>query len=288
MNEFGFSSTAEEVTAGLDLTGKTYVVTGCNSGIGLETARVLALRGGHVVGTARTKEKAQDALTFGGTALECELSEPSSVRRCAAALRALDRPIDAIICNAGIMALPSPSPKYGLDLQFLTNHIGHFILVTESMEKLAPDARVVMVSSGAHHMAPESGIEFDNLDGARDFSPFKAYGQSKLANVLMAKELARRWAGTSRTANSLHPGVIRTNLGRHAREAVEGFLSQSKTKTIPQGAATQCLVATRPELRTTSGEYFADCQIKDTSEKAKDAALARQLWERSEKIVAAI
>jgi NAD(P)-dependent dehydrogenase (short-subunit alcohol dehydrogenase family) len=283
MNAFGFESTAEEVTAGLDLSGKTYVVTGCNSGIGLETARVLTLRGAHVVGTARTREKAREAVPH-GTALECELSEPSSVRRCAAELRALDRPIDGIIANAGIMALPSPQAKYGLDLQFLTNHIGHFILVTESLEKLAADGRVVMVSSGAHFWAPEAGIELDNLAAERGFEPFRQYGQSKLANVLFAKELARRWSGTSRTANALHPGVIRTNLGRHAREAVEGFLSSARTKTVAQGAATQCLVATRPELSGVSGEYFSDCQVAKCSDLAMNAELARRLWEKSEEL----
>jgi NAD(P)-dependent dehydrogenase (short-subunit alcohol dehydrogenase family) len=284
MSDFGFASTAEDVTADLDLSGKTYVVTGCNSGIGLETARVLTLRGAHVIGTARTKKKAEEAVPT-GTALECELSEPSSVRECAAALRAFGRPIDAIICNAGIMALPSPQAKFGLDLQFLTNHIGHFILVTESVQNLANDGRVVMVSSGAHYMAPEAGIEFDNLSGEHNFQPFRQYGQSKLANILMAKELARQWQGTTRTANALHPGVIRTNLGRHAREATEGFLSTARTKTIPQGAATQTLVATRPEHAKTSGEYFSDCQIAPTSEHAKNADLAKKLWERSEQIV---
>ncbi|MCC7534988.1 MAG: SDR family oxidoreductase [Deltaproteobacteria bacterium] len=286
MGTFGFESTAEEVTADLDLSGKTYVVTGCNSGIGLETARVLALRGAHVIGTARTEQKAREAVGERGTALECELSDPPSVRRCAAALRAFERPLDAIICNAGIMALPSPQPKFGLDLQLLTNHIGHFLLVTEAMDRLAPDGRVVMVSSGAHFMAPESGIEFDNLSGEKDYSPFKQYGQSKLANVLFAKELARRWATTRRTANALHPGVIRTNLGRHAREQVDGFLQTARTKTIPQGAATQCLVATRPEVATTTGEYFSDCRIAPTSPLAQSAELAARLWERSEQIAA--
>lgn len=283
MSAFGFESTAEDVTAGLDLSGKTYVVTGCNSGIGLETARVLTLRGAHVVGTARTAEKARAALPH-GTALECELSEPSSVRRCAAALRALGRPIDGIIANAGIMALPSPQAKFGLDLQFLTNHLGHFLLVTGAMEHLADDGRVVVVSSAAHFWAPEVGIEFDDLGAERGFEPLRQYGQSKLANVLFASELARRWSGTARTANSLHPGVIRTNLWRHAPETGEGILSTARTKTIPQGAATQCYVATHPALSRVSGAYFSDCKIAASSQHAKNAELARRLWERSEEL----
>jgi len=186
------------------------------------------------------------------------------------------------------MALPAPQAKFGLDLQFLTNHLGHFLLVTWAMESLAADARVVMVSSGAHFWAPEAGIEFDNLGAERGFEPFRQYGQSKLANVLFANELARRWRGTARTANSLHPGVIRTQLGRHAREAVEGFLSTARTKTIPQGAATQCYVAAHPALAGVSGAYFSDCQIAPSSEHAKSEELAARLWERSEALARAL
>lgn len=285
---FGFESTAEEVTDGIDLTGKTFVVTGCNSGLGLETMRVLGLRGGHVVGAARSTDKAAAAIEsvgVSGTPVECELSEASSVRACAATLRELGRPIDALICNAGIMALPEPRTTHGLDLQFLTNHIGHFILVTEALDALSDDGRVVVLSSGAHHMAPEAGIEFDNLSGERDYAPWKMYGQSKLANVLFAKHLARRLAGSGRTSNALHPGVIRTNLVRHI-EQPEALLAGATLKSIPQGAATQCVVAVRPELEATSGKYFADCQLKDTHPHGDDPELAERLWARSEEIAA--
>jgi len=290
VSEFGFESTAEQVTEGLDLAGKTFVVTGCNSGLGLETMRVLGLRGAHVVGAARTVDKAAAAIAsteVEGTPVACELSEPSSVRACAATLREMGRPLSALICNAGIMALPEARTTYGLDLQFLTNHIGHFILVTEALDALAPDGRVVMLSSGAHHMAPEAGIEFDNLSGEREYTPWKMYGQSKLANVLFAKHLSGRLAGSGRTANALHPGVIRTGLVRHIEDP-EAMLGTMKTKSIPQGTATQCLVATRPELATVSGEYFSDCQIAKTHPKAQDAELAERLWVRSEEIAASL
>ncbi len=285
---FGFESTAEQVTDGLDLAGKTFVVTGCNSGLGLETMRVLGLRGGHVVGAARTKDKAAAAIAstgVAGTPVACELSEASSVRACAAELRGLGHPIDALICNAGIMALPEARTTHGLDLQFLTNHIGHFILVTEVLDALSEDGRVVVLSSGAHHMAPESGIEFDNLSGERDYQPWKMYGQSKLANILFARHLAERLAGSSRTANALHPGVIRTNLVRHIEDP-DAMLGTMKLKSIPQGAATQCLVAAHPELSNISGKYFSDCQVTDTHPRADDAALGAQLWARSEEIAA--
>ncbi|MEM6954504.1 MAG: SDR family NAD(P)-dependent oxidoreductase [Myxococcota bacterium] len=285
---FGFESTAEEVTEGLDLSGKRYVVTGCNSGLGFETVRVLALRGAHVVGTARTIEKATAALEeagSNGTPLACELSDPHSVQACAKALTDAGHSLDGIICNAGVMALPSPQTTLGYDLQFLTNHIGHFILVTGAASAITDDGRVVVVSSGAHRRAPDSGIEFDNLSGERDYAPWKMYGQSKVANILFANELAKRWEGSSRTANSLHPGVIRTNLSRHLDNADTVF-SGLNMKTIPQGAATQCLVATHPALATASGKYFADCQEKEPTQTAQDAALAAALWTRSEAIAA--
>ena len=289
LTKLGFETTAEEATNGLDLSSKTFVVTGCNSGLGLETARVLAQRGGHIVGTARTLAKANAGLSEAGvegTALACELSEPASVQACADAINASGRKINAIICNAGVMALPEPRTTLGLDLQFLTNHVGHFMLVTGALDSLAEDGRVVVVSSGAHRMAPEAGIEFDNLTGSRDYHPWKMYGQSKLANILFAKQLAKKFDSSKRTANALHPGVIKTNLVRHI-ENPEQMLANMTLKTIAQGAATQCLVATRPELASTSGEYFSDCQVQATSHPcADDMQLAEQLWTHTEEIVA--
>ena len=285
---FGFETTAEDVTDGLDLSGKTYLVTGASSGLGLETVRVLAKRGAHVFALARTKDKAADALASvqaDGTAMACELSDPASVRACAAAVRDQARKLDAVICNAGVMALPEPRTTLGLDLQFLTNHVGHFILVTEALEALADDGRVVVVSSGAHHRAPAAGIEFDNLDGQRDYEPWKMYGQSKLANILFMRELSRRFEGTARTANALHPGVIRTNLARHLDDA-EGLLGSMTLKTIPQGAATQTLLATHPALADVSGVYYADCQPTEPSDNAKRDDLRDQLWAKTEELIA--
>lgn len=286
---FGFETTAEEATEGVDLSGKTFVVTGCNSGLGLETARVLTLRGARVIGTARTKEKAEAALADfeGAVPLECELSEPASARACAAALLELG-PLDGIVCNAGIMALPEANRKHGVELQMLTNHIGHFTLVTGALDALADDARVVMVSSGAHHMIPESGIELDDLSAENGYDQWQRYGQSKLANILFAKQLAKRFEGTARTANALHPGVIRTNLARHLPDRAEGMISKARVKTIPQGAATQTYLATHPDLADVSGQYYADCQPKGTHERADDVALAESLWAKTEEILAGL
>ncbi len=300
MTDFSFSSTAEDVTKGVDLTGKTIAITGCNSGLGKESARVLALRGAHIVGLARTVEKAQAAFAELGlpkeacTAIACELSEPSSVREAARSLLSLGRKLDVLLCNAGIMALPERNVRHGLELQFLTNHIGHFILVQGATNALADDARVVVVSSGAHHMAPDIGIDLDDLDGAKEYAPWRQYGQAKLANLLFARSLQRRFdaeAGKTRVASSLHPGVIRTNLGRHDLTSIGAMIDDmdpSSVKSIPQGAATQVLLCARPEARDAHGGYYADCQPKETSELGQDDDLAERLWQKSEELAASL
>lgn len=289
---FGYGSTAEEVTAGIDLQGKNFLVTGCNSGLGLETARVLALRGAHVLGAARTREKAQGiaGALQGGTysPYACELSDPTSVRACVSEVGKAGQPLQGIICNAGIMALPTLHRAHGYELQFFTNHIGHFMLVTGLLDQLADGGRVVVVASEAHRSAPRAGIEFDNLSGDRGYEGWTAYGQSKIANILFAKELARR-LDRGRTANALHPGVIQTNLARSMSPIVRGMITLTEPiamKSVAQGAATQCYVATHPSLATVTGEYFQDCNLRRPRATAEDPQLAARLWEASERIVA--
>lgn len=287
---FGYSSTAESVTEGLSLEGKTILVTGCNSGLGQEAIRVLSLRGAQIVGTARTQEKAKKACQgMGGNAipLECELSEPSSVRACVAEIKRQGVRLDALICNAGIMALPQLKQAYGYELQFFTNHIGHFILVTGLLEQLKEESRVVMLSSSAHSMAPREGIEFDNLSGEKHYRAWTAYGQSKFANLLFSKELARRFQGSKKTATAVHPGVIQTNLSRHMTPIVGvvfGLAQSFVLKSVPEGAATEVYAAVSPKAAGLSGVYFADCNIAKPRADADDPALAKRLWEVSEEI----
>ncbi len=292
-SRFGSKSTAEEVTDGLDLSGKTALITGVNSGIGFETMRVLHMRGAHIVGVARTLDKARevcDQFDERATPVACELSDLDSVVNCSEAVKIIGRPIDMLICNAGVMALPKLQQQMGIELQFFTNHIGHFVLVNRLLASVeaATDGRIVIVSSTAHKGAPRAGIEFDNLSGERGYRPMKAYGQSKLANLLFAKELARRSEDRAFTINAVHPGVIPTNIGRTMnpilRAAFSSALVRPFTKTTEQGAATTCYVATNPALKDVSGHYFADCNQAFVSAPGRNAKLASRLWEASEEI----
>ncbi|MBL4686554.1 MAG: SDR family oxidoreductase [Nannocystaceae bacterium] len=288
---FGYASTAQEVTQGIDLTGKRALITGVNSGLGFETARVLAMRGCHIVGAARSEEKAKtacEAIGSNTTPVVCELSDLQSVRRCVDTVLGHDAEIDLLICNAGIMALPTLQQKHGIELQFFTNHVGHFTLATGLLDRLSETARVVMLSSYGHTLAPKDGIEFDNLSGEDHYSRWRNYGQSKLANLLFAVELARRFSGTKKTANALHPGVIRTSLSRHmgwVSNAVYAATGVLYCKTVAQGAATTCYVASSPAVESVSGRYFVDCNEAASSAHGRDGELAQRLWGATQDIV---
>lgn len=290
MARFGAESTAEEVTAGLDLSGRTWLVTGCNSGLGYETSRVISLRGGRVVGLARTEVKAAEALaSIGGdhVPVACELSDLASVRAAVATVRELPE-LDGLIANAGIMALPDLQQVAGYERQFFTNHVGHFVLVTGLLDRLKKAGRVVMLSSGAHFYA-KRGLELDNLSGEVDYDPWRMYGRSKLANILFARSLAKRFEGTARTANAVHPGVIETNLGRHVPDREDMYeRMKNMLKTVSQGAATQCYVALHPATAKLTGTYFSDCAMAKTIPEGRDDDLAQALWEVSERIAAAL
>jgi len=293
---FDKHSTAEEVTAGLDLAGRTALVTGATSGIGLETARVLARRGAHVLVAGSTLDRARSAcaaIDGRATPLACELGDFDQVAECAGRVNHLGVPLDMLICNAGIMAPPRLELVRGLEKQFVVNHLGHFLLVQRLLGavRAAPAGRVVMVSSSAHRWAPPGGIAFDNLTGSKGYEPRVFYGQSKLANGLVARELARRLAGSPTTANAVHPGLIITNIIRYiprwqqALAPLIGPLFRSRIKTIAQGAATTCFVAAHPDTAAISGRYFADCAVVKPEKAMEDDGLAARLWDESEKFV---
>ena len=305
-SDFPANATAEDVTAGIDMSGKTVVVTGCNSGIGLETMRVLALRGAHVIGTARTLERGQEAIAGikgKATPVVLELSDFDSVVACAKSIQALTPSIDGLICNAGMLLMNQLQQVRGMEIQFVVNHLGHFILANRLLPQItaAPQGRVVVVGSVAHRQAPSGGIQFDNLSGKGWEG--QAYSHSKLANGLFSLELSKRLAGTKATSNSLHPGVVATNImrnlnfggppgggaprpqggggqggGQRGGGGGGGFAFEPPA----QGAATSCYLASNPALARVTGQYFADCNPAEQSDYQKDQAMAAKLWQVSE------
>ena len=293
-NDFDDSTTAEQVTEGIDLTGQTIAITGANSGLGLETMRVLAMRGAHVIGIARTQAKADAAcasVSGDTTPVFLDLAEWDSVVACADRIKALDIPLDGLITNAGIMALPELQLTNGVERQFAINHLGHFILINQLREQVlaSPEGRFTILSSLAHRGA-ENGIEFDNLDGSQHYDPWGAYGVSKLANALCSRELAAQLSGTNATSNSVHPGVIATNLGKHLpawQRAAASLIGWTFMKDIPEGAATTCYVATNPGLKGVRGYYFSDCNVDEgETPYIQDDEMARKLWTVSEELTA--
>jgi NAD(P)-dependent dehydrogenase (short-subunit alcohol dehydrogenase family) len=266
---FGFDSTAAEVVEGIDLRGKRAIVTGGSSGIGIETARALAGAGAEVTLAVRDTEAgdrtaAEIAATTGNAAVHVgrlDLADQASVATFAAGWSGS---LHLLVNNAGVMALPALelTPE-GWEMQFATNHLGHFALALGLHDSLAAagGARIVSLSSRGHLRSP---VGFDDLNfTSRPYDPFVAYGQSKTANVLFAVEATRRWAADGITANAVHPGAIAdTNLARHMdAEELEGLRASGlyRYKTPEQGAATSVVVATSPRLEGIGGRYFEDC-----------------------------
>jgi NAD(P)-dependent dehydrogenase (short-subunit alcohol dehydrogenase family) len=290
---FGYGSTAEQVTAGLNLSGRSYVVTGVTSGLGQETVRVLLLRGATVIALGRSSEKVREAVRgFAGAdrvhAISLELADLTSVAEAAQEIIRLSLPLDALILNAGVMALAQLDLVSGYERQFFTNHIGHFYLARLLVDSLAPGGRVVLLSSGAQRAAPQGGIDFDNLRGERSYQPWTAYARSKLANLLFALELGERLRRTGRIAHAVHPGVIDTPLSRHLPALVRAFYPVGSAifmKSIAEGAATQVYVATHPSVPYDAPNYWADCNVRRMSRVARDSELRTKLWELSTKIV---
>jgi NAD(P)-dependent dehydrogenase (short-subunit alcohol dehydrogenase family) len=281
-SQFTRDSTAEEVTAGLNLTGKTAVVTGCNSGIGFETMRVLALRGAHVIGTARTLDKGKEAcsnVSGKTTPVALELTDFDSVVACANTIRDMRINIDMLILNAGII-LGDWQQVNGIEKQFVVNHLGHFILTNRLRERVTAMAggRIVVVGSGNHRDAPEGGIQFNDLSG-RDWYR-RGYAYSKLANGLFSFELSRRLLKTRATSNCVTPGPVDTNI----RRDLPASSTPPNLKSPAQGAATVCYVAAHPTVRFVTGEYFSDCNPAPQSAYQTDRDMAAKLWQVSTRL----
>lgn len=295
---FGSATTAEQVTAGIDATDLTVIITGGASGIGLETSRVLALRGAHVIIAARNMEAANEAKqtilkTYENANIDVfhlDLSSLNSVKTFADEFIALNLPLNVLINNAGIMFCPYQLSQDGIEMQFATNHLGHFYLTNLLLDKMKNTAsatgiegRIVNVSSVAHLHTYEEGIKFDAINDKNSYSDKKAYGQSKLASILHANELSRRLKeeGVNITVNSVHPGLIMTNLMKHSLNLMRimKLLTYVLWKNVPQGAATTCYVAVHPNLKGVSGKYFLDCNEWPASDFARDPKMAKKLWD---------
>jgi NAD(P)-dependent dehydrogenase (short-subunit alcohol dehydrogenase family) len=299
---FGFSSSAAEVAAGIDLTGRRVIVTGASSGIGVETVRALACTGAEITLAVRDitagERTAEDvAESSGNEALHVAPLDLANLDSVAAFVASWDGPLHVLVNNAGVMACPEERTAAGWELQFATNHLGHFALAVGLRSALAADgsARIVSVSSNGHQLSP---VIFDDLHfDFRPYDPWLAYGQSKTANVLFAVEATRRWAGDGITANALMPGAIFTNLQRHTGGKGSGRTPAEWFKSVQQGAATSVLLAVSPLLEGIGGRYFVDCNEAEVVDRrtgnldgvaryALDPTNAERLWNVSERLLA--
>lgn len=317
---YGAASTTDDVLSEIDLRGKRILVTGVSAGLGVETARALAAHGANIVGAARdlakaqeiTRQARQEAVPAGGS-LELtglDLANLSSVRACADTLLADGRPFDVIIANAGVMATPPGKTADGFETQFGTNHLGHFVFINRLAPLLQDGGRVVMLASSGHRFAD---VDLDDPGFERTpYEPFVAYGRSKTANILFAVEFDRRHRARGVRATAVHPGGVRTELGRHMSEEHHTALVETinrqlasegkppfEFKSVPQGAATSVWAAVVASPEEVGARYCENCHVSDVvadnavitpvsegvRRYALDPARAEALWRKSEEMV---
>lgn len=274
-----------------DCTGRTFCITGANTGIGRDTALELARRGGRLILLGRSRERTQpvlDELAALGPApafVACDLGDLPSVARAADEVLALDEPIHVLIANAGLAGQRGETAQ-GFELAFGTNHLGHFLLTTRLLDRVRASAtaeapaRVVIVSSDSHY-ATKDGIDFDILRRpTKTVTGMAEYGVSKLANVCFAQELARREDASTLTTYALHPGVIASDIWRRVPWPVRPIMTRFMRST-EEGAQTTLRCATDPALAAETGHFYSDCKRKEPSE-AATPKLGAELWQRSE------
>jgi NAD(P)-dependent dehydrogenase (short-subunit alcohol dehydrogenase family) len=316
-NQFGATSTTDDVLAGVALKGKRVLVTGVSAGLGVETARALAAHGADVGGAARDLAKAvgatavvrEAAAKSGGSLslIELDLASLASVRAAADALVADGRAFDLVIANAGVMATPLGKTVDGFETQFGTNHLGHFVFINRIASLLKAGSRVVSLASSGHRFS-DVNLDDPNFE-TTEYVPFAAYGRSKTANILFAVEFDRRHKERGVRAVAVHPGGIQTELARHLDPTfIQGMIDNLNAqaaaagadavewKTIPQGAATSLWAGVVAPVDEVGGLYCEDChvakRVEDASEVragvrgyALDPANAQALWALSEKLV---
>lgn len=278
-----------------NMTGKNVLITGANSGIGKETAKALAQMGAHIImlcrsqarGEAARSEIIQDSGSSSIDLLIADLSLQSEVRRIAAEIRERYDRLDVLNNNAGAFFNDYQETEDGIERTFALNHLAYFLLTEELLDllKATPGARIVNVSSGAHY---PGHIHFEDVNLKGEFSGMKAYGQSKLANVLHANELDRRLtAADDITVNSLHPGFVGTNFGKNNGGFFKVIMALLRpfAKSEEKGAETSIYLCASPDVADVSGKYFDNKQVKSPSEEAQDPQVAQRLWELSEELV---
>jgi retinol dehydrogenase 12 len=301
MAGFGKRSTTDQVSEGIDLRGKNALVTGANTGLGEETTRALALRGATVTMACRNREKAESARAkildnSGGSIkpeqldiLELDLNSLEAVRASAQEYVSWQRPLHLLVNNAGIMIPMERRTEDGFEAHLGINHLAHFLFTNLLLVPLtdANGARVVVLSSAAMAMASLTPALNDLNWQDRKFSGMKSYGDSKLMNLLFAREFNRRYTDRNIVANAVHPGVIATDLGRDQSKVlmIVGIVALPFMKSVKQGAATSVFVATAPEYQHPGGLYFSNCrESKPHHKSGTDDALAAKLWSESESL----
>jgi NAD(P)-dependent dehydrogenase (short-subunit alcohol dehydrogenase family) len=317
---FGFSTTTDDVLAGVSLKGKRILVTGVSAGLGIETARALAAHGAHVIGAARDLQKAERATASvreaaaagngGFELIELDLANLAKVRASAEKLVGRNEPLDVVIANAGVMATPFGHTADGFETQFGTNHLGHFVFVNRIAPLLREGGRLVNLSSAGHRF---SNVDLEDPNFERTpYEPFVAYGRSKTANILFAVGFDERHRARGIRGTAVHPGGIQTELARHMEPAaIQGFIEDINRrqaaaglppfqwKTVPQGAATSVWAAGVAPSDEIGGRYCEDCHVAEVVPDgveitvastgvrgyALDRKNAEALWRKSEEMV---
>lgn len=274
------------------LKGKIAIVTGANSGMGLATTEALSDKGATVIMLCRNEERGRAAIA-GLTAnkdrdldlILCDLGDYESIRNFARCVKEKYPRVDILVNNAGFISLDRQETKEGVERQFGINHLGHFLLTTLLLDLMNPGSRIVVVASGAHKVGR---IHFDDINLKKHFNVITAYSQSKLANVLFTRELARRLKKRRITVNCCHPGAVATNIGIDRKtgfgKTITGLLKPFFL-TPSEGAVTAIYLATSDEVRNITGGYFYRCKIAPSSKRSKSRKLAKRLYELSEEMV---
>ena len=277
-----------------NLENKVCLITGATNGIGEESAKELSKMGAEIVFVARNEEKGKKLKeelfrASGGeaTMILANLSSQAEVRRAAEEFLALDKPLDILLNNAGIMNRERRETVDGLEEVFSVNHLAYFTFTLILAEKLkqTKESRVVNVASGAHQFVKD--MNFDDLQSEQAYKPMQVYGQSKLANILFTKALSEKLSNYDVTVNCLHPGFVSTGIGSNNNKTLWTFLmflAKPFARKTDKGAETSIYLCCSPDVKDLSGEYFVDCKIEKISAAAKSAEQAAKLWEISSEI----